>query len=29
VNIDTPYHENGEIRGQIDLLRKVNSTKVN
>jgi hypothetical protein len=28
VNIDTPYHENGEIRGQIDLLRKVNSTKV-
>jgi hypothetical protein len=28
VNIDTPYHENGEIRGQIDLLRNVNSTKV-
>ncbi len=28
VNIDTPYHENGEIRGQIDLLRNVNSTKL-
>ena len=28
VNIDTPYHENGEIRGQIDLLRKVNSAKL-
>jgi hypothetical protein len=28
VNIDTPYHENGEIRGQIDLLRNINSTKV-
>lgn len=27
VSIDTPYHENGEIRGQIDLLRNVNSTK--
>jgi hypothetical protein len=26
-SIDTPYHDNGEIRGQIDLLRKVNSTK--
>jgi hypothetical protein len=28
VSIDTPYHENGEIRGQIDLLRNVNSTKL-
>jgi hypothetical protein len=28
VNIDTPYHENGEIRGQIDLLGNVNSTKL-
>jgi len=28
LNIDTPYHENGEIRGQIDLLGNVNSTKV-
>jgi CHRD domain len=28
VNIDTPYHENGEIRGQIDLLRNVNSAKL-
>jgi hypothetical protein len=28
VNIDTPYHENGEIRGQIDPLRNVNSAKL-
>jgi CHRD domain len=28
VNIDTPYHESGEIRGQIDLLRNVNSAKL-
>jgi len=28
VNIDTPYHQNGEIRGQIDLLGNINSTKV-
>jgi hypothetical protein len=28
VNIDTPYHENGEIRGQIDLRANINSTKV-
>lgn len=29
VNIDTPYHENGEIRGQIINLDSINSTKVN
>ncbi len=28
VNIDTPYHDNGEIRGQIDLLGNVNSAKL-
>ncbi len=28
VSIDTPYHVNGEIRGQIDLLGNVNSTKL-
>ena len=28
INIDTPYHENGEIRGQITSL-KSNSTKFN
>ena len=28
INIDTPYHENGEIRGQIINLDR-NSTKVN
>ncbi|HEY7756711.1 MAG TPA: CHRD domain-containing protein, partial [Nitrososphaeraceae archaeon] len=28
INIDTPYHENGEIRGQIINLDS-NSTKVN
>lgn len=29
INIDTPYHENGEIRGQIINLESINSTKVN
>jgi hypothetical protein len=29
VNIDTPYHENGEIRGQIISLEGINSTRVN
>jgi hypothetical protein len=29
INIDTPYHENGEIRGQIINLDSINSTKVN
>jgi cytoskeletal protein CcmA (bactofilin family) len=28
VNIDTPYHENGEVRGQINVVDKINSTKV-
>ncbi|HEY7227705.1 MAG TPA: CHRD domain-containing protein [Nitrososphaeraceae archaeon] len=28
VNIDTPYHDNGEIRGQILTLNNHNSTKV-
>jgi hypothetical protein len=28
-NIDTPYHENGEIRGQIVDLDSINSTKNN
>jgi len=26
VNIDTPYHDNGEIRGQILTLNNHNST---
>jgi hypothetical protein len=29
INIDTPYHENGEIRGQIVDLDSINSTKSN
>jgi hypothetical protein len=29
INIDTPYHENGEIRGQIVDLDSINSTKNN
>jgi hypothetical protein len=29
LNIDTPYYENGEIRGQIINLDNINSTKVN
>jgi ribosomal protein S6E (S10) len=29
INIDTPYHEKGEIRGQIINLDSINSTKVN
>ena len=29
VNIDTPYQDNGEIRGQIINLGNINSTKVN
>jgi CHRD domain-containing protein len=29
INIDTPYHENGEIRGQIINLESINSSKVN
>ena len=29
VNIDTPYQDNGEIRGQIITLDNINSTKVN
>ena len=28
INIDTPYHENGEIRGQIVNLDSINSTNV-
>ena len=27
VNIDTPYHDNGEVRGQIDPVHKINSTR--
>lgn len=29
INIDTPYHEDGEIRGQIINLDSINSTEVN
>ena len=29
INIDTPYHEDGEIRGQIINLESINSSKVN
>ena len=29
INIDTPYHEKGEIRGQIINLESINSTKIN
>ncbi|MDW0156191.1 MAG: CHRD domain-containing protein, partial [Nitrososphaeraceae archaeon] len=29
VNIDTPYEDNGEIRGQIINLDSINSTKLN
>ena len=29
INIDTPYHEDGEIRGQIINLDSINSREVN